>query len=64
MHPFGEGGGPAIAAEFGVELLGQVPLDPAIRAGGDSGSPAALEGGPVAEVFKSIAALIDEQLQG
>ncbi|HJN73052.1 MAG TPA: Mrp/NBP35 family ATP-binding protein [Myxococcota bacterium] len=62
MHPFGEGGGPSIAAEFGVELLGQVPLDPAIRAGGDSGSPAALEEGPVADVFKNIATLIDAQL--
>jgi ATP-binding protein involved in chromosome partitioning len=36
---FGEGGGAALAAELGVPLLGQVPLDPALRRGGDEGRP-------------------------
>jgi ATP-binding protein involved in chromosome partitioning len=36
---FGEGGGAALAAELGVPLLGQIPLAPALRHGGDEGTP-------------------------
>lgn len=36
---FGEGGGQATADALGTSLLGQVPLIPAIREGGDSGKP-------------------------
>ena len=36
---FGEGGGQALAKETGVPLLGRVPLEPAVRAGGDGGLP-------------------------
>lgn len=36
---FGEGGGKRIAEEFGVELLGQVPLNMAMREGNDGGMP-------------------------
>jgi ATP-binding protein involved in chromosome partitioning len=36
---FGEGGGAALAAELGVPLLGQIPLVPALRSGGDEGRP-------------------------
>ncbi|MBW3630511.1 MAG: malto-oligosyltrehalose synthase, partial [Gemmatimonadetes bacterium] len=40
VHPiFGEGGGQRTADEHGVELLGQIPIEPAIRAGGDTGAP-------------------------
>lgn len=39
---FGEGGGKRIADEFGVNLLGQVPLDMKMREGNDSGKPAIL----------------------
>ncbi len=53
---FGEGGGQALADEIGVELLGQVPLEPAVAAGGDDGEPVALDGdGPAAEAFRAIA---------
>ncbi len=34
---FGEGGGAKMAQEFGTELLGQIPLDPKIRADEDRG---------------------------
>lgn len=54
---FGEGGGAATAASLGTELLGQVPLDPAIRAGGDTGEPVVVshpQSGP-ARVFRAIA---------
>ena len=47
---FGEGGGQTLADEIGVELLGQVPLEPAVAAGGDAGTPVVLDGdGPAAE---------------
>ena len=36
---FGEGGGRELAADLGVPLLGQVPLVPALREGGDEGRP-------------------------
>jgi ATP-binding protein involved in chromosome partitioning len=53
---FGTGGGQALADEIGVELLGQVPLEPAVAAGGDAGIPVVLAGvGPAAEAFAAIA---------
>lgn len=39
---FGSGGGKRTAEANGVELLGQIPIEPAIREGGDSGMPAYL----------------------
>ena len=36
---FGTGGGALLAAELGVPLLGRVPLVPALREGGDLGTP-------------------------
>ena len=36
---FGRGGGRRLAEELGLPLLGEVPLDPAVREGGDSGTP-------------------------
>jgi ATP-binding protein involved in chromosome partitioning len=36
---FGHGGGRAEAARLGVPFLGEVPLDPAVREGGDRGRP-------------------------
>ncbi len=37
---FGEGGGRLLAGELDVPLLGQVPLDVALREAGDAGAPA------------------------
>jgi ATP-binding protein involved in chromosome partitioning len=39
---FGSGGGAELAAKLGVPLIGQVPLVPALRAGGDIGEPIVL----------------------
>ena len=36
---FGEGGGQEAAETLGVPLMGQIPLIPALRAGGDTGVP-------------------------
>jgi ATP-binding protein involved in chromosome partitioning len=53
---FGSGGGARLAAEVGVPLIGQIPLHPAVAAGGDAGTPVALdEGQPLAAVFDDIA---------
>ena len=53
---FGTGGGRALADEIGAPLLGQVPLEPAVAAGGDIGVPVALDGvGPAADAFRAIA---------
>ena len=52
---FGEGGGAQLAAEAGVPLLGQVPLEPAVSAGGDAGEPVVLGEGAAADAFRAIA---------
>ncbi len=36
---FGEGGGARLAADLGVRLISQIPLDPNVVPGGDTGSP-------------------------
>ncbi|HUF05966.1 MAG TPA: Mrp/NBP35 family ATP-binding protein [Candidatus Binatia bacterium] len=36
---FGSGGGERIARELELEVLGRIPLEPAVRAGGDAGVP-------------------------
>jgi ATP-binding protein involved in chromosome partitioning len=38
-HLFGAGGGGRMARQYGVDLLGELPLDPQIREGADSGRP-------------------------
>ena len=56
---FGAGGGQALAEAIDAPLLGQVPLEPAVGAGGDAGTPIAVDGdGPAAEVFRRIATAI------
>lgn len=36
---FGRGGGERLAREMGLPFLGSIPLDPAVRSGGDGGTP-------------------------
>jgi ATP-binding protein involved in chromosome partitioning len=52
---FGSGGGERLATELGVPLLGRIPIEPAVAAGGDAGRPAALGSGPAATAFAAIA---------
>jgi ATP-binding protein involved in chromosome partitioning len=53
---FGSGGGAALAAEIEVPLLGQVPLEPAVAAGNDTGEPVVLlDDSPAGAVFRQIA---------
>jgi ATP-binding protein involved in chromosome partitioning len=60
QHIFGEGGGARLAEQLGVPLLGQVPLDPELRAGGDDGRPivATDPDSEAARVFADMAAAV------
>ncbi len=61
---FGTGGGDALAADLGVELLGAVPIDPRVAEGGDAGNPvmAAAPDSPsavaIANAAKALTALL------
>jgi ATP-binding protein involved in chromosome partitioning len=57
---FGKGGGAALAQEFGVELLGEIPLVQGVVEGGDEGHPVVMDnthpaGQAIREISKSIA---------
>jgi len=54
---FGEGGGVRMAEEYGVALLGQLPLDLRIRQQADSGNPtvAADPESPLSQLYRDIA---------
>jgi ATP-binding protein involved in chromosome partitioning len=41
-HIFGEGGGARMAAEYGVQLLGALPLDARVREEADGGAPSVI----------------------
>jgi ATP-binding protein involved in chromosome partitioning len=56
-HIFGEGGGERMAADYGVELLGSLPLDRSIRELADAGRPTVV-GAPdshTADIYRAIA---------
>ncbi|HET7488394.1 MAG TPA: Mrp/NBP35 family ATP-binding protein [Acidimicrobiales bacterium] len=55
---FGAGGGAELAAALGVPLLGQVPLVPALREGGDVGTPVTVSD-PEGEASRAFAALAE-----
>src|SRR3954449_11069301 len=61
---FGRGGGEELARVLGVPVLGQVPLVPALREGGDTGTPIVVSepDGEAARIFTSIAERIDVEL--
>lgn len=52
---FGEGGGQTLADDAGVPLLGKVPIEPLVSAGGDAGEPEVLGGSLAAQAFRDIA---------
>ncbi|MEJ7838312.1 MAG: iron-sulfur cluster carrier protein ApbC [Thermomicrobiales bacterium] len=64
IHIFGEGGGQQTADEHGVELLAQIPIEPAIREGGDTGEPIAalMPESPTGIAFAHLAERVANQL--
>ncbi|WP_279634468.1 iron-sulfur cluster carrier protein ApbC [Paraburkholderia steynii] len=56
-HIFGTGGAERMSKEYGVDVLGSLPLDIAIREQADSGTPtvAADPDGRIAEIYRTIA---------
>lgn len=59
---FGKGGGSREAKRLETPLLGEIPLDPKVRSGGDAGRPVVIgdPDGPVAESFIALAQRISE----
>ena len=52
---FGEGGGVRLATEIDVPLLGSIPLEPSVSAGGDNGTPVSTSNtGAAATAFNQI----------
>ena len=51
---FGSGGGKEFADEENLPFLGAIPLDPAIRAGGDGGEPIVRSDGETATAFQAM----------
>ena len=56
-HIFGQGGGERMSAQYGVPLLGSLPLEVAIREQGDAGTPvvAAAPQSPAAQAYRDAA---------
>src|ERR1019366_6433507 len=59
---FGSGGGGRLAHDIGVPLVGSFPIHPEIAAGGDAGTPVALGGGELAEIFSELARVVAEEV--
>lgn len=62
---FGRGGARAMAGALNVPFLGEIPLDPRLRQGSDSGTPltAAEPNGAMAERFAAIARQVAQALE-
>ena len=61
---FGKGGGQCIERDFGVPLLAQLPIDLAVREGGDSGHPVVRShpGSDIAKAFCEAAGRVAAQI--
>ncbi len=64
-HIFGSGGGEALAKKFNSKLLGQIPLSPAVREGGDIGVPIVISAPDSVQgvAFKQIAENVASQVK-
>ncbi|MBI3773598.1 MAG: iron-sulfur cluster carrier protein ApbC [Gammaproteobacteria bacterium] len=63
-HIFGEGGGQRMAQQYGIELLGSLPLDIRIREDADGGRPSVVAEpeGTIAQAYSEIARKIAAKL--
>jgi ATP-binding protein involved in chromosome partitioning len=62
---FGHGGGKKTADMLGVPFLGEVPIDPKVVVGGDTGEPIVVSepDSPAAQAFRELARQVVEQVQ-
>ena len=60
---FSTGGGQRTAETMNIHFLGQLPLDPQVRMGGDTGRPVVAAGGPSAEAFLRLAAEVQRRTE-
>ena len=65
VHIFGQGGGCALSDELGLPFLGEIPLSPAVCAGGDAGEPIFLDSASTVEkaAFKNIRAAVEAEIE-
>jgi ATP-binding protein involved in chromosome partitioning len=65
VYIFGKGGGRRTAEEMHVPFLGEIPIDPSIREGGDTGKPIMSNAGPHANaaVFEKLARAVIERAE-
>ncbi|MAE93355.1 MAG: hypothetical protein CL910_01710 [Deltaproteobacteria bacterium] len=63
-HIFGRDGGKRVAEELGVDFLGEVPIDPRVVEGGDSGRPivAMAPDSEAAAAFRALAGVVARNL--
>ena len=59
---FASGAGEMLAGKYGIRFLGKLPLDPAICAGGDAGTPFSSGSSPASEAFRAVTAGILEEM--
>lgn len=61
---FSQGGGKQVAEKLGVPYLGEIPIDPRIREGGDRGKPmiTAYPDSPAAKQFQAAAGVLAQQV--
>lgn len=70
LELFGSGGGASVSARltaqlgYEVPLLAQVPLDIALREGGDAGRPVSLDGGPAGSELVALATALGKTERG
>jgi ATP-binding protein involved in chromosome partitioning len=66
MDVFGEGGGRRLAEASGVPFLAQIPMDPAVRQGGDEGEPIVVihPESAVAQAFALLAENLESMIPG
>jgi ATP-binding protein involved in chromosome partitioning len=61
---FGQGGGRRMAAAMSIPFLVELPLDPKVRIGGDTGQPVALDVTGGGAVFQELATKVVEAMAG
>jgi ATP-binding protein involved in chromosome partitioning len=61
---FGHGGGAKMAEDMGIPMLGEIPIDTRVRAGGDEGRPivSAAPDAPAAKAFLEIAGRVAAEI--